>query len=304
MTETGKTNLNVDSPVVGRYAPSPTGNMHLGNARTALLAWLHARAQGGRFILRFEDLDHTRVRPFAYDSIRKDLEWLGLDWDEEHIQSERLHLYEEAFQKLDTYPCTCSRKDILESASAPHGAELVYPGTCLQGELKPDRPVSWRWNVPDLIITVQDHLMGTLTQNLKSEVGDFVLKRNDGVFAYHLAVVVDDALMGVTEVVRGADLFTATPRQVALQQVLGCSVPEYWHVPLMADFQGVRLAKRNGAPSVSDLRNNNMNPHAIVSQLTKSLGYDVPGTISARELLSSPLAKLDNSYKKFLDSSL
>lgn len=297
MTEAEKRPLTAQPNVMGRYAPSPTGHMHLGNARTAMLAWLHARSRQGRFVLRFEDLDHTRVRPFAYDSIRQDLEWLGLDWDEEHIQSERLDLYEEAFSKLDTYPCTCSRKDILESASAPHGSELVYPGICLKGGLKPDRPMSWRWRVPDLTVTVKDHLMGDLTQHLRQDVGDFVLKRNDGVFAYHLAVVVDDALMGVTEVVRGADLWTATPRQVALQQTLGYSVPEYWHVPLMTDFQGVRLAKRNGAPSIYDLRNNNVNPNAIVAQLTKGLGYDAPGTISLQELLSSPLAKLDNSYK-------
>lgn len=290
-------NTNRSSEVVGRYAPSPTGHMHLGNARTALLAWLHARSQGGRFILRFEDLDHTRVRPYAYDSIRQDLEWLGLDWDEEHIQSERLDLYEEAFKKLDTYPCTCSRKDILEAASAPHGAEMVYPGICLQGGLKPERPQAWRWRVPEVSIRVSDHLVGSITQNLPYDVGDFVLKRNDGVFAYHLAVVVDDADMGVTEVVRGMDLWTATPRQVALQQALGFPTPEYWHVPLMTDFQGVRLAKRNGAPSVHDLRNHNANPESIVSQLTMGLGYDVPSTITPRELLSSPLAKLDNSYK-------
>ncbi|GGJ32830.1 tRNA glutamyl-Q(34) synthetase GluQRS [Deinococcus roseus] len=304
MAESVETHSRTNNPVVGRYAPSPTGHMHLGNARTALLAWLHARSQNGRFILRFEDLDHTRVRPYAYDSIRSDLEWLGLDWDEEFIQSERIELYDQAFKKLDTYPCSCSRKDILESASAPHGAELVYPSTCLKGGFRSDRPFSWRWKVPDVTVTLQDHLAGTLTQHLPSEVGDFVLRRNDGVYAYHLAVVVDDARMGVTEVVRGFDLFAATPRQVALQQTLGYSVPEYWHVPLMKDFQGVRLAKRNGAPSLHDLRNNNINPSAIVAELTKSLGYDAPGPISPMDLVSSPLAKLDNWYKKSVDNWL
>ena len=195
---------------VGRYAPSPTGGMHLGNARTALLAWLHSRALGGRHILRFEDLDVGRT-------------WLGLrrhpprsgvaglDWDEEYLQSERLELYADAVARLETYPCTCTRREIeaaiQDSAGAPHGPEAVYPGTCRAGLPDPSRPAALRWKVPDQTVCATDFLTRqALCQHLSTEVGDIVLRRNDGVFAYHLAVVVDDAAMGVTDVLRGVNL--------------------------------------------------------------------------------------------------
>ncbi|MEW6421612.1 MAG: tRNA glutamyl-Q(34) synthetase GluQRS, partial [Deinococcota bacterium] len=227
-------------PVVGRFAPSPTGAMHLGNARTALLAWLHSRALGGQHLLRFEDLDTGRLRAWAYDTTRRDLEWLGLDWDAEYLQSERLDVYADAVNRLmaagETYPCTCTRREIrqaiAESAGAPHGQEPVYPGTCRLRAAVPGRPAALRWRVPDRTVCVTDALTGAaLCQNLPTEVGDVVLRRGDGVYAYHLAVVVDDALMGVTDVVRGADLWTATPRQVALGQALGYPTPRYLHVP-------------------------------------------------------------------------
>ncbi|MDV6375922.1 tRNA glutamyl-Q(34) synthetase GluQRS [Deinococcus arenicola] len=279
--------------VVGRFAPSPTGAMHLGNARTALLAWLHTRAHGGRHILRFEDLDTGRIRGWAYDATRRDLEWLGLDWDAEYLQSERLELYADALARLDTYPCTCTRKEILtaiqDSAGAPHGDEAVYPGSCRAGT-DLNRPAAQRWRVPDETVCVSDDLTGeTLCQSLRSEVGDFVLQRNDGVFAYHLAVVVDDADMGVTDILRGTDLWTATPRQVALQQALGFLTPRYRHVPLMTDFRGERLAKRDGAPPVMALREAGESPGKVLSELVRSLELSpfnaVPDEISAADLI-------------------
>ncbi|WP_261663707.1 tRNA glutamyl-Q(34) synthetase GluQRS [Deinococcus sp. Marseille-Q6407] len=277
---------------VGRYAPSPTGALHLGNIRTALLAWLHSRALGGQHLLRFEDLDTGRVRPWAYDVTRRDLEWLGLDWDAEYRQSERLEHYAAAAARLDTYPCTCTRREIQaavqDAAGAPHGTEPVYPGTCRTHPHDPQRPAAWRWRVPDWHICVQDSLSGeTLCQSLPAEVGDPVLHRNDGVYAYHLAVVVDDAAMGVTDVVRGADLWPATPRQAALQQALGFPRPQYWHVPLMTDYRGERLAKRGGAPALRDLRDGGtVTPGRVLAELARSLGWAVPAEVTAPELLS------------------
>lgn len=300
---------------VGRFAPSPTGAMHLGNARTALLAWLHSRALGGRHILRFEDLDKSRVRAFAYDVTRHDLEWLGLDWDEEYLQSERLEIYEEALQKLRTYPCTCTRKEVLatiqESGVAPHGTEVVYAGTCRpqswlsvggdassKGEnLKHTRPEALRWWIPQSCVqvqgclTVQDRLVPrVLRQDLPREVGDMVLRRNDGVYAYHLAVVIDDALMQVTDVLRGVDLWAATPRQVALQGALNVPQPRYWHVPLMTDYAGKRLAKRGGAPPLSAWREAQKSSAELCSELLRSLPYPsaqtLPPEVTPTEALS------------------
>lgn len=271
--------------VIGRFAPSPTGYMHLGNARTALLAWLQVRALKGQMLLRIEDLDHTRTRPWAYEALYRDLEWLGLDWDQEYTQSQRLEVYAAYLPRLQTYACSCSRKDIAEAASAPHGAEAVYPGTCRQGPSHGERPLALRWRVPDQTLTVTDQCLGPLQQSLTTEVGDWVLRRNDGVFAYHLAVVIDDALMGVSHVLRGADLWTSTPRQVALQQALGFATPVYTHVPLMRDFRGERLAKRHGAPSVSALREAGEDPHRVISDLARSLGLTVPEKLSAEALL-------------------
>ncbi|MBB5375265.1 glutamyl-tRNA synthetase [Deinococcus metalli] len=276
--------------VTGRFAPSPTGAMHLGNARTALLAWLHSRAAGGRHLLRFEDLDTGRVRPWAYDVTRRDLEWLGLDWDEEHLQSERLELYAHALSRLDTYPCTCTRREVTEaiaaSAGAPHGDEPVYPGTCRDRPAHLDRSAARRWRVPAVTVCAHDTLRGwTLCQVLPAEVGDIVLRRNDGVYAYHLAVVVDDAAMGVTDVIRGEDLWPATPRQVALQDALGLPPVRYGHVPLLHDVAGQRLAKRGGAPSVREWREGGTSAGTVLALLARSLGWDVPDDVSAAELL-------------------
>lgn len=287
----------------GRFAPSPTGAMHLGNARTALLAWLHTRMHGGRHVLRFEDLDHTRVRSGAADLIRRDLQWLGLDWDEEYTQSERVPFYEAAIAQLQTYYCRCSRKEILESvrlsAGAPHGSEVVYGGRCR--ELALTGQGALRWRIPEEIVMAQDALSGEkLVQDLRADIGDIVLQRRDGVVAYHLAVVVDDAQMGITDVVRGQDLWEATPRQVALwralEQALDFGVtPRYWHVPLMANYLGERLAKRSGAPSVSQLRESGSCPRVLLGQLLASLvgiaglqalGLEEGAAISAEELLA------------------
>ncbi|MBF2052572.1 MAG: tRNA glutamyl-Q(34) synthetase GluQRS [Candidatus Sericytochromatia bacterium] len=273
-------------PVVGRLAPSPTGCMHLGNARTALLAWLLCRASRGRLILRLEDLDTQRVRDFAYDAIRRDLVWLGLDWDAEYLQSDRLEIYTAYLSQLDTYPCYCTRKEIQAVASAPHGQELVYPGTCRLHPPRSERAPAWRWRVPAQTLQVQDLRLGQLVQHLPSDVGDFVLQRNDGCFAYHFAVVVDDGLMGVNQVVRGEDLWSATPRQVALQQALGFQRPMYCHVPLMRDFRGQRLAKREGAPPLAALREAGEKPGRVLAELACSLGWTVPAEISAQELLT------------------
>ncbi len=264
--------------------------MHLGNARTALLAWLHTRAQGGRHLLRFEDLDTGRVRDWAYDTTRRDLSWLGLDWDAEYVQSRRLEHYAAALARLDTYPCTCTRREVLaaieDSAGAPHGEEPVYPGTCRAGTAHPGRPAALRWRVADRVVCARDARSGQeLCQDLPREVGDFVLRRGDGVYAYHLAVVVDDAEMGVTDVVRGADLWPATPRQVALQGALGYAPPRYWHMPLMTDYRGERLAKRGGASPVSALREAGERPEQVLGELARSLGWGVPGEVTAAELV-------------------
>ncbi|MEZ0372989.1 MAG: tRNA glutamyl-Q(34) synthetase GluQRS [Candidatus Sericytochromatia bacterium] len=260
--------------------------MHLGNARTALLAWIQIRQLGGRMIFRIEDVDTTRARDFAYDALRRDLEWLGLDWDLEYVQSHRLEHYQQAIASLDTYACSCSRKDIQNAASAPHGAEAVYPGTCRGRPARTDRPMALRWRTPAATLRVRDLRLGELEQDLAS-VGDIVLRRNDGCYAYHLAVVVDDALMGVSHVLRGEDLWPATPVQVALQQALDYPTPIYLHAPLMKDFRGQRLAKRDGAPSVHALREQGEEPKQILAALARSLGWESDEQVTAQELLQA-----------------
>jgi glutamyl-tRNA synthetase len=228
--------------MTGRFAPSPTGDLHLGNLRTALLAWLFARQGGGRFLMRMEDLDTGRVRPGAAERQLADLRAIGIDWDGPVVrQSERLDLYAAALGRLDTYPCFCTRAEIREAASAPHGPVGAYPGTCreLSERERAEREAAGR---PPALRVRAD---GT--------VDDFVVRRGDGAFAYNLAVVVDDAEMGVDQVVRGDDLADSTPRQVWLARTLGLRVPEYVHVPLVLGPDGARLAKRHGAVTLRDL---------------------------------------------------
>ena len=244
-------------PVVGRFAPSPSGRMHLGNLFSALLAWLSVRAAGGTMLLRIEDLDPDRCRPEYAEQLMDDLRWLGLDWDGEPAwQSKRTFLYRDAFDALSarglTYPCFCTRAQRL-AASAPHrdNGEPVYDGRC--GRLSPaeraarleTRSPAWRVRVPDRDISFTDMCRGLYTENLLRDCGDFILRRSDGVYAYQLAVVVDDGEMGVTQVVRGSDLLDSTPRQLWLQDQLGLPHPEYGHVPLLLSPSGKRLAKRD-----------------------------------------------------------
>jgi glutamyl-Q tRNA(Asp) synthetase len=234
---------------IGRFAPSPSGPLHFGSLVAALASWLDARAAGGRWLVRIEDLDQPRVQPGAADDILRTLERLGLYWDGEVIfQSRRAPVYEEALSRLrDTYLCGCSRREIADSAVslAADGAQ-VYPGTCRAG-LAPGRAArSLRVRVAGSILFL-DRVQGRLAQDLAREVGDFVLRRADGQFAYQLAVVVDDAAQEVSDVVRGADLLDSTPRQIYLQRLLGFPTPRYLHVPVVLDAAGDKLSKHAGA---------------------------------------------------------
>ncbi len=239
-----------------RFAPSPTGDLHLGGAWTALASWITARRGGGTFVLRVEDLDTARVVPRSEQRIEDDLRWLGLDWDETTIrQSDRLSLYGQALSTLAAqglvYPCDCSRAEIARAASAPHdGDETPYPGLCRDRDpARPmKRPPALRVRVPEGVIEYEDAAVGRVAQDLVEKVGDFVLRRGDGVFAYQLAVVVDDAAMRITDVVRGADLIGSTPRQLWLARSIGAMPPRYAHVPLVVAPDGTRLEKRAGGP--------------------------------------------------------
>jgi glutamyl-tRNA synthetase len=277
-----------------RFAPSPTGEMHLGNARTALLAWLQARSGDGRFVLRLEDLDTRRVRAGAADQILADLAWLGLDWDEgwdiggafaPYIQSQRLDVYAQYAAKLETYPCSCSRKDIQNAVSAPHESELRYPGTCRPAPTHPERPLALRLRVPDLEIEFTDGICGTVRENVQAVAGDFVIRRNDGAWAYQLACVVDDIEMQITDVLRGADLLSSSARQLVLYQALGKPPPRFFHAPLLTDFGGQRLSKRDHALSLRSLRQAGAKPQQIVLELAQTLGWDVRHPCQPADLL-------------------
>jgi len=239
----------------GRFAPSPTGPLHFGSLAAALASWLEARAAGGRWLVRIEDLDPPREQPGAADEILRTLERLGLYWDGEVVfQSRRKALYQESLRDLRefTYGCGCSRREIADSSLglADDGAQ-IYPGTCRDG-LPPSRqPRSLRVKVAGSIDFV-DRVQGAQSQNLETEVGDFVLRRADGQFAYQLAVVVDDAAQGVSDVVRGADLLGSTARQVFLQRLLGLPTPRYLHIPAAVNAAGEKLSKQTGALPVSE----------------------------------------------------
>jgi len=278
---------------IGRFAPSPSGPLHFGSLVAALASWLDARAAGGRWLLRIEDLDRPRVQPGAADEILRTLERLGLDWDGEAVfQSRRTALYEQALARLgDTYLCGCSRREIADSAVslAADGAQ-VYPGTCRSG-LPPGKSArALRVRVSGTISFV-DRVQGSLAQNLEREVGDFVLRRADGQFAYQLAVVVDDAEQRVTDVVRGADLLDSTPRQIYLQRLLGLATPRYLHVPMAVDASGEKLSKHAGARPIDrrDLqRALRFLGQAPSETLEQAVGAWNPALIPARRAGAAP----------------
>ena len=284
------------SDVVGRFAPSPSGRMHLGNLWACLLAWLAARSAGGRMVLRLEDLDPDRCRPEYCDQILRDLEWLGLDWDGAPVyQSRRTEAYAAAFQALANqgllYPCFCTRAQRL-AASAPHrgdGQETGCKCKCLteteRAALARTRRPAWRLTVPGREISFTDGLQGPCSENLLRDCGDFILRRSDGVYAYQLAVVVDDAAMGVTQVVRGSDLLDSTPRQLWLQEELGLPHPEYGHVPLLLAPDGRRLAKRDRDQELGELQSRYTAPE-LVGRLAHLAGLiPEPAAVTPAELV-------------------
>jgi glutamyl-tRNA synthetase len=277
--------VTVVSPVVGRLAPSPTGAQHVGNARTYLIAWLSARSQNGRIVLRFEDIDSPRVKAGAAEEACADLRWLGLDWDAGPIvQTERLSLYQAALERLKAqelvYPCTCTRTDIERAASAPHAEHEgpIYPGTCAHRRAADaaalgDQSYSWRLRVGAETITYEDGFRGPVALNLHEIGGDFVVWKSADTPAYQLAVVVDDAAQSVTEVIRGDDLIPSTPRQLVLYRALGLTPPRFAHVPLVVGPDGRRLAKRHGDTRLSTLRAAGVSVERLLGLLAWSCGW-------------------------------
>jgi len=268
-------------PVIGRFAPSPTGPLHFGSLLAALASYCLARQAGGRWLLRMEDLDTPRVVPGAAEDILRTLERLGLEWDGEIVwQSQRTAAYEGAAAKLRdrglVFDCGCTRKEVL--ASAPHPGEEgpVYPGLCRDGLPAGRKPRALRVKVPHDPVCFRDGVFGVREQHLHSAVGDFVIKRADGLFAYQLAVVVDDADAGVNQVVRGEDLLSSTPRQIYLQSCLELPIPAYVHIPLAVDAQGEKLSKRHGAAlSVA------VSPGRAIYEALVFLGQKLPGELAA-----------------------
>ena len=275
---------NPSAPVVGRFAPTPSGRMHLGNAFALLMAWLGARSAGGRIILRIEDLDPRAHDRHAAELLMDDLVWLGLDWDEgPYWQSERCEVYADAIAQLDalglTYPCFCTRHQ-LHAATAPHTSDgtYVYAGTCkgLSAEevarLSLERAAATRVAVPAEgnaagIVSFDDAVYGPQREEIWRDCGDFLVRRSDGVIAYQLAVAVDDALMGVTQVVRGRDLLGSTARQMWLQRTLGLGSPSFAHVPLLVAPDGRRLAKRDRDLDLGAIRERDVRPERVVGAL-------------------------------------
>lgn len=270
------------APHTTRFAPSPTGRLHLGHALSAVRAFDLARAGGGRFLLRIEDIDGTRSRPKHVDAILRDLEWLGLEWDDLSFQSERLDLYAAAQARLADllYPCFCTRAEIAASLSAPHGATPLYPGTCrhVSPETRAARmgePHSWRLDMARAVeragpLTWQDEYAGEVVADPLAH-GDVILARKDAPASYHLAVTVDDAAQGVTDVVRGVDLFDATHVHRLLQALLDLPTPLYHHHPLIVGTDGQRLAKRHGAPALAAMREAGEDGRALADALRRNM---------------------------------
>ena len=289
-------------PTCGRLATSPTGLLHLGHARSFLFAWWHARSRGGRVVLRIEDLDAERVKPGRTEALLRDLEWLGLDWDGEVVlQSRGAERFDERVQRLIekglAYPCTCTRGEIAASQSAPHAPEaggereVRYPGTCrgrfgsvAEAQRATGRAPAVRLRVPEGVVRIEDGFAGPFACDVAAEVGDFPIARKAGAAAYQLAVVVDDAAAGVTEVVRGDDLLPSAARQKLLQDALGLPHPAWFHVPLVVDETGRRLAKRAGALALESLRESGVEGRAVASWVARRSGMRAPEPLSAREL--------------------
>lgn len=267
--------------MIGRFAPSPTGVLHLGNLRTALLAWLFARSGGSAFLVRVEDLDAGRVRPGFAEQQLADLAAIGLDWDGKVVwQSARTGVYAEALERLPVYECFCTRAEVAEAASAAHGPVGAYPGTC-RGLSDAEREVRRRERAPALRVDAGGAVVAFVDRVLGPQSGfvdDFVVRRNDGAYAYNLAVVVDDAAQGVEEVVRGADLVDSTPRQIWLGRALGAAGLSYAHVPLVLGADGRRLAKRHGDVTLREVA-----PADAFAWMAASLGSS---GASPRELLA------------------
>ena len=265
--------------IVGRFAPSPTGEVHLGNVLAALLSWLSAKQQGGLWRLRIEDLDPQRSRREYADGLMRDLEWLGLTWDGEVVwQSHRTEIYERYLTQLSTsiiYPCTCTRNEIL-AAQAPHESDgrIVYPGTCRNKNIQSSK-AAIRLIVPDEQIEYEDRVYGPQSVNLATHCGDFIIRRSDGVFAYQLAVVVDDAEMGVTEIVRGRDLLLSAAQQLYLYRLFGFPEPQFCHHPLLINEAGQRLCKRDHALALSAMRQHMTAPE-IIGLLAHTMGLTPP----------------------------
>lgn len=300
---------------VGRLAPSPTGRLHVGHARTFLLAWWHARSRGGRIVLRLEDLDTTRVKPGSVESTLADLTWLGLDWDGEVLlQSADTQAMESACAGLlasgQAYPCVCTRGEI-RALSAPHAGEEEprYPGTCRgrfrsleEARAATGRDPALRLRVADGPVRIEDGFAAARDFDVAGDVGDFVLRRRDGAFAYQLAVAVDDARQGVNEVLRGDDLYSSAARQWHVQEHLGLPHPHWWHVPLVLDGTGERLAKRRDSLSLESLRLSGADPRALVAWAARSAHLPCGPRATPQELLGGfDLARLPREPVRFTD---
>ena len=278
---------------VGRFAPTPSGRMHLGNVFAALMAWASVRSKNGEMVLRMEDLDTQRTSADFAEILRDDLNWLGLTYDREtEPQSKRSKVYDRYFDSLRErgllYPCYCTRSQ-LHSVNAPHLSDgtYVYPGTCRNLQNPPvGRKPSWRVIVTDKVWTLQDHVQGHYELNLSTDCGDMVVRRADGVYVYQLAVTVDDGEAGVTEVVRGMDLLSSAPRQMYLQELFGFPHPEYAHVPMLLAPDGRRLSKRDRDLDLGELRKH-IRPEQLIGALAFAGGFiDKKEAICARELAS------------------
>ena len=297
------------STTIGRWAPSPTGDIHLGNATTALLTWLSVRKQGGRLVWRVEDLDGPRSLIGMNTRHMEDLAWLGLDWDEgpdsggpnrPYRQSESHDFYVDALRRLDSagrlFPCDRSRRELRDIASAPHAPSRPYPRSLRPTSVDPGwleevlsshgSTAAVRLRVDDPPVTFVDRVHGERTEDVGRTVGDFVLRRRDGIWAYQLAVVVDDGRHGVTEVVRGADLLDSTARQIVLQRALGLPSPQYAHGPILVDTTGAKLSKRHGSLTLRSLRDLAVPPGRIVGALARAAGIlERPGDAAPSDLL-------------------